>query len=139
MKVERVVVDTNVLISAALAPQSIPARLVSRVVARYRLVFSEATFEELESRLWRPKFDRYITPELRRILLHDLAAIADWVEPDGAPAPLCRDPDDDKFLQLVQQAGCLCLITGDEDMLALSDSFPVPIRSPADALAELTP
>lgn len=86
MKVERVVVDANVLISAALAPQSIPARLISLVVARYRLVFSEATFEELESSMWRSKLDRYITPELRKILLHDLAAIADWMEPQNAPA-----------------------------------------------------
>jgi predicted nucleic acid-binding protein len=45
-------------------------------LAKHRLVFSQATFDELESRLWRPKFDRYLDLETRRLLLHDFNAVA---------------------------------------------------------------
>ena len=69
MKVERtlpacyaqVVADTNVLISAALSPDGAPARLLERLHKESRLVFAPATFAELETRLWKPKFDRWLT------------------------------------------------------------------------------
>jgi len=63
MKVKFAVVDTNVLINAALSSQSVPAQRVNSVLEHASLLFSRATFEELETRLWRPKFDRYIDTE----------------------------------------------------------------------------
>lgn len=39
-------------------------------------VFSAATFAELEARLWKPKFDRYLSMEIRRAILHDVNAAA---------------------------------------------------------------
>ena len=51
----RVVVDTNVLLSAALSPRGAPAELVDKLLAEGRLVFSRVTFAELESRIWKPK------------------------------------------------------------------------------------
>jgi predicted nucleic acid-binding protein len=62
------VIDTNVLISAALLKTSLPAVLLGKALRDFRIVFSSATFEELETRLWRPEFDRYITPESRKLL-----------------------------------------------------------------------
>ena len=73
----RAVLDTNVLISAALLPQSVSARLLQQVLVQSRLVFSQATFAELETRLWKPTFDRYITLDTRR-LLANLSAVAEW-------------------------------------------------------------
>ena len=72
----RVVVDTNVLLSAALVPEGVPARLLDWLLAHSRLVFSSTTFAELETRLWKPKFDRYVSIEQRKRLLHDLKASA---------------------------------------------------------------
>ena len=96
---QRVVVDTNVWISAALSRQGLPARLLQHVLAHHLAVFSTATFAELESRLWRPKFDRYLSMEIRRRILHDLSATAHWVEIPSASAlqRYSRDPDDDNF------------------------------------------
>ena len=71
MTVEPYVIDANVLISAALSAQTPPGQVVRRVLAQGRILFSEATFRELETRLWRPKFDRYLTIESRKLLLHD--------------------------------------------------------------------
>jgi len=105
MKVERVVVDSNVLISALLTSTSTPAVLLEGVLRDHRLVFSQATFQELQTRLWRPRFDRYVSMEIRSAFLNDLAAVAEWVEPKGdLTTPACRDPDDEKFLQLALAA-----------------------------------
>ena len=76
------VLDTNVLISAALSRQGSPYMLVQRVLAEARTVFSEPTFEELRGRLYRPKFDRYISLDMRERVLRDLSASAPWVEID---------------------------------------------------------
>ena len=59
MKAERVVLDTNVLISAALRPEGPPRAVID--AARMEngvLLFSDETFDELRSRLRRPKFDK---------------------------------------------------------------------------------
>lgn len=137
MTVEPVVVDTNVLISAALSSGSTPAKVVALVLDRYRLVFSDATFAELESRLWRPKFDRYLSPEVRTQLLHDFTAVADWVEPAGELQRLSRDVDDDKFIHAALAASASWLISGDDDLLELSAVNGLSILSPAKALQEL--
>lgn len=76
------VLDTNVLISAVLSRQGSPYVLVQRVLAEARTVFSEPTFEELRSRVYRPKFDRYISLDMRERVLRDLSASAPWVEID---------------------------------------------------------
>lgn len=138
MKAERVVVDTNVLISAALSSDTAPAQAVKQVLARHRLVFSRETFEELETRLWRPKFDRHLSQETRRLLLHDFNAVAEWVTlPSGTLPAWRRDPDDDKFIHTALESGSRWLISGDRDLLDLSEIQRVQILSPAQALQEL--
>ncbi|MCB2038122.1 MAG: putative toxin-antitoxin system toxin component, PIN family [Ottowia sp.] len=130
----RVVLDTNVLISAALLQASVPARLTQRVLAHSRLVFSLATFAELETRLWKPKFDRYITLEARRSLLADLSAVADWVEPQASTRH-SRDASDDAFIHTAIAGGAAWLVSGDEDLLVLGRVQDVEILRPAEALA----
>lgn len=78
MKVERAVIDTNVLISAALSANTAPARITLWMLEHARLVFSPKTFAELQTRLWQPKFDCYRSPAARRRLLRDLDAVAEW-------------------------------------------------------------
>jgi putative PIN family toxin of toxin-antitoxin system len=130
------VIDTNVLISAALIEDSTPAAVVRLALQRGRIVFSAATFAELQTRLWRPKFDRYLTLEMRKLLLHDLASVADWV----VPTTMSRhspDPDDDMFVHLALAAAAELLISGDRDLLDLGRVEGVAILSPAEALPVL--
>jgi putative PIN family toxin of toxin-antitoxin system len=56
----RIVIDTNVLVSGILLPESIPGRLFDHAELDGSLLFSQATFSELREVLWRPKFDRYL-------------------------------------------------------------------------------
>jgi uncharacterized protein len=130
------VIDTNVLISAALIKASTSAAVVRLVLQRGRIVFSAATFAELETRLWRPKFDRYLTLEMRKLLLHDLGSVADWVTP-AYSSRHSRDPDDDMFVHAAMAGGAELLISGDRDLLDLGRVEGVRMASPAKALPEL--
>lgn len=134
--VQRVVVDTNIWISAALSPGGAPACIVRQVMAHGLPVFSDATFAELETRLWRPKFDRYLSMELRRRILHDLNAAAHWVKIPAAIASQthCRDADDDKFIHAALSAHAPWLITGDQDLLVVPPVPGLQILSPEVAL-----
>ncbi len=133
----KVVIDTNVLISATLSPKGTPAQLLRLVIEKGRLVFSDATFEEFHSRLWKPKFDPYITRELRQAVLQDFSNIADWLEPQQI-VEICRDADDNKFLSLALSADVDYLISGDRDLTVLKQIESIPILTPAQALKRLT-
>jgi putative PIN family toxin of toxin-antitoxin system len=74
MKVERVVLDTNVLISAALVPQGKPSACLSWVLENATLVSSLELLQELETRLARPKFNKYLDDALRKTFVADVAA-----------------------------------------------------------------
>jgi putative PIN family toxin of toxin-antitoxin system len=130
------VIDTNVLISAALSAQGAPAAVVRMALAQHRLVFSQPTFDELRARLYRPKFDRYISLENRERLLHDFNACADWVE-IAEPGRYCRDRDDDKFIETALAAGAAFLISGDKDLLEAVAPDGLEIITAAQALEAL--
>ena len=135
----RVVVDTNVWISAALTANGAPAQLARRVLAECMPVLSEATFAELEARLWRPKFARYLGMELRQRILHDLDAAAFWVAilPGLAAQRWCRDPDDDHFIRAALAAQAPLLVSGDADLLEVSAIEGLRILTPPQALAAI--
>lgn len=122
--------------SAALAPCGTPAELVDLVLDGWRLVFSQATFAELESRIWRPKFDRYLPMERRKQILHELNSVSLWVDvpPEIASKGYCRDADDDKFIHAALAAGANWLITGDKDLLEVAPIAGLRILTPVDAL-----
>ena len=136
----RLVLDTNVLISAALSGQGAPAQLLRTVLAEHQLVFSDAMFLELRTRIHRPKFDRYISLENRQRMLHDLDACAHWVDLGlgaNTPPSNCRDPDDDFFIATALQAQAPLLVIGDQDLLDVPPVDGLLILAPAQALAWL--
>ena len=130
MKVKSVVIDTNVLISSALSTNGIPSQILRYFILNNKIVFSDETFEEFYSRLWRPKFDRYISREKRKSILLDFSNIAEWVEMSGA-LELCRDPDDNKFLEVAIKANAAMLVSGDRDLTDMNSIENIPIYTPA--------
>ena len=134
MRDERVVLDTNVLISAVLQPKGPPRAAVDAVrTAGGILLFSDQTFDELRTRLERPKFDKYVSREGRALFLVHLDAVSEWVAITGAKMG-CRDLDDDKLLETAMAGEADCLITGDRDLLVMSPFHDIPIITPADFL-----
>lgn len=134
MKADRVVVDTNVLISALLAPGGKPAEVMRQLAgSEATLLLSRVTFLELASRLGRPKFDRYRTPEQMDRYLEWLADLAEWVKPSIRISD-CRDPDDNRFLEVLVAGEGDVLITGDSDLLELHPYEGKAILTPAGFL-----
>ena len=135
MRADRVVLDTNVLISAALARTGPPRRVVDLVrVGNGVLLFSDETFAELRDRILGSKFDRYVGRESRAAFVALLAAVAKWVPIAGASLG-CRDPTDDKILETALMGRADHLVTGDGDLLAMSPFHGIPIITPARFLA----
>ena len=134
MRAERAVLDTNVLISAALRPSGPPREVVDAIRAQNGvLLFSDETFHELLTRLRSPKFDPYVSREGRSVFLAQLEAVAAWVPITGTKLG-CRDPDDDKLLETALMGEADCIVTGDQDLRVMSPFQDIPILSPADFL-----
>jgi putative PIN family toxin of toxin-antitoxin system len=114
----RIVIDTNTLISRLLLPESVPALAVRKAVDTGQVLVSEAMMLELVEVLGRRKFDRYISLEDRRDFLRALGRIAEFV-PIHYAIHACRDPRDDKFLELAVNGKAQVIITGDTDFLTL--------------------
>lgn len=130
MKAERVVLDTNVLFSAALSPRGKPFACLSWVLDNATLLASRGLLDELDTRLARPKFSRYVDEARRRAFVADLALTSVLIEVRGI-VKLCRDPDDDKLLEILVAGGADCLVTGDQDLLVLNPFQGIPILAPA--------
>jgi putative PIN family toxin of toxin-antitoxin system len=131
---ERAVVDTGVLISRLLLPKSVPGQVVSKVVSYGRLLVSTAAVEELADVLARPKFDPYLTVAERQRFLRLVVRVAERV-PIIHRIEACRDPKDDKFLELAINGKAAVLVTGDDDLLVLNPFRGLPILTPTDYLA----
>jgi putative PIN family toxin of toxin-antitoxin system len=130
---ERVVVDTNALVSRLLVPGSVAGRAVDRAVERGRLLVGEATMVELTTVLGRAKFDPYVSLADRQQFIRLLGRIAELV-PILRPVRACRDPKDDMFLEVAVNGGADLIVTGDRDLLELHPFLGIPILSPAEYL-----
>jgi putative PIN family toxin of toxin-antitoxin system len=133
MRVERVVLDTNVLISAVLSPLGKPFACFDWVIGNATLIVSRELLEELETRLARPKFRKYVDDARRRGFVSELGLSAMQVELSGL-VTACRDPDDNKLLEIAVAGRADCLVTGDQDLLVLDPFQGIPILTPAEFL-----
>ena len=81
----------------------------------------------------RPKFDSYVASDKRLAIIEDLKDIIKIV-PVTAHIEACRDPKDNKYLELAVSASAACIITGDKDLLILHPFQNIPILTAADFL-----
>jgi putative PIN family toxin of toxin-antitoxin system len=130
---KRVILDTNVLLSRLLLPDSIAARAVRRLLDRAQPIVSEETLRELAETLSRPKFDPYVSQLDRQTFFELFARVAEWV-PVMTTIRQCRDPKHDKFLELAVDGTADWIVTGDKDLLELSPYQSTSILTPAAAL-----
>jgi putative PIN family toxin of toxin-antitoxin system len=130
---ERVVVDTNALISGQLSTTSTPALALEKVVTNAQLVATSETLRELIEKLLSPRFDRYVSRECRDALLQRVAYLVEIVEA-LQPVRASRDPRDDKFLEAAVNGRADVIVTGDRDLLDLNPFRGIAILTPADYL-----
>lgn len=132
---DRIFVDTNVFVSAIALPRSVPRQAVNRILDSDVLLFSKATITELVEVLCRPKFDHYVSPEDRAIFLGQLRTVAEFV-PIIQLVRECRDPKDDKFLEVALSGRADVIVTGDVDLLRMHPWREISILAPSGYLKE---
>src|SRR5262252_8312359 len=95
---DRVVIDTNVLISGLFSTTSTPALAVEKAITKAQLVATTETLRELIETVLQPKFDRYVSRERREALLQRVASLVEIIEV-LQDVHASRDAKDDKFLE----------------------------------------
>jgi putative PIN family toxin of toxin-antitoxin system len=131
----RAVLDINVLISGLLAPGGASARLIRRwLQGDFELVVSERLLAELNRALAYPKLKSRI-PEAASVEFIGLLRATATMRSDPPNATRqSRDPGDDYLIALAESTSSI-LVSGDQDVLALSASRP--ILAPVDFEARL--
>jgi uncharacterized protein len=134
---QRFIFDTNVLVSAAPSPASISGKslgIATFDLTEAALLMSDEAFAELTEVLQRSKFDTCALPEKRSAFLETLNLLTTKIVVTERIVT-CRDPIDDKFLELALGGQATAIVTGDKDLLELHPFRDIPILTPKEFLS----
>jgi putative PIN family toxin of toxin-antitoxin system len=126
----RVVLDTGVLVSAAIRPESIPALALEKALLNFDVCASRDTLAELMTVLGRSKFDRYAPSQQRNDFVAGFRALAVVVEVTATVSD-CVDPKDNMFLALAEAAEAELIVSSDVHLTGLHPWRGIPILPPA--------
>ncbi len=131
---ERVVLDTNIILSGVIFRGSNPFRAVVRAFERGEVLSSSATRNELREVARRQKFERYVPLEQR---IQEVEELIEDMEPVLILEKLqiCVDPKDDMLVELAVNGKADCFVTGDDDLLRLNPFRGIAVITPAAYLA----
>ena len=115
----RVLVDTNVVLSAILFPEGTAARAFASTIRNHHLVLSDYTIDELRD-VFQRKFPKKAAVLESFIGALSYEAVASPPAVDPSEYPGLRDPDDLPILASAADHKCECLVTGDNDLLVLA-------------------
>jgi putative PIN family toxin of toxin-antitoxin system len=130
----RFVFDTNVLVSAALFKASVPRKALDLARRTGKVTMSWPTIAELQEVLVRKRFDKYITEQERMLFLEVLVLDVLAVEIIETVTD-CRDPKDNKFLEVAVNGDADCIVSGDGDLLVLNPFRGIPVVMPQEFLS----
>lgn len=130
---KRFVFDTNVLFSSILSTSHISKTAFDKAFEKGIILFSQYTFEEVEDVFYRPKLQKYIDIELRDEFYELTLKKIHFIEVEKRIV-ICRDPKDDKFLDIAVQGNADFIITGDADLLVLNPFRNIRIIQPSELL-----
>ena len=125
----RIVLDTNVLISALLLRHSVTRRAFDSAFANGTVLLSFELLAELNEVVGRKQFRKYVDEITVRRFAAALLRESEWVEV-ATTITACRDPKDNKILALAVDGRATCIVTGDNDLLSLDPFRGVRIERP---------
>ena len=128
-----IIFDASALVSAALKADSVPERALLRAEEVDMFALSAAVDGEIAGVLNRPRLARAIPLARRERVLEILRHAAVWFEPTVQVTD-CRDPKDNKYLELALAAGAETIVSSDDDLLVLDPWRGVRIMRPGDYL-----
>jgi uncharacterized protein len=129
------ILDANVFVSAILSKQSKARQAFDQAVDTGIILMSDPVFSEISDVILRPKFDRYIDRVKRQNFIEDLLEILYFVEITQQISE-CRDPKDNKYLELAVCGGAKLIVTGDNDLLVLNPFRQITILNIRDFLEQ---
>ena len=129
-----IVLDASTLVSAAIGRGSVPDRAVRHAFAAGSVAISEPVMSELLDVFARPRLARFINPVLREEVISLLDGLGTFYEPTAVVTD-CKDPKDNKYLELALAADADAIVTGDAHLLVLHPWRGISILRPADYLA----
>jgi uncharacterized protein len=132
-QVIRVVLDTNVIVSAVLFSGELSKIVTFWQTGKIIPVISKGTFDELITVFKYPKFS-LSSNEIKDILENEILAFFEIVESAKEPKSVCRNPDDDKFIGCAISAKAKYVVSGDKDLSELKKYKTVKIITPAEFL-----
>ena len=115
---KKYICDTNILLSSLLSSSTPPAQTVDFIKEHGIFSFSQATLSEFSEVLKRPKFDKFLSKEKRHNFINEITELSIIYE-IHQKVDICRDPKDNKFLDIAIASYSDFLITGDDDLLVL--------------------
>lgn len=124
----KVVLDTNVLVSGLMYPESVPGRIVTAWrEAQFDVVSTLAQLEEVGRVLAYPKIQKILEwgPETIERFLEQLLLRVELAEIKESADEVLRDPSDAPILASLVASEADFLVTGDGDLLALKDRFSI--------------
>lgn len=124
----RVVLDTNVLISAFIT-RGVCSDLLERCATQHTLVTSPFILDEFHDKIT-SKFKYSEEDATRAIQL--LRSRMEIAIPEDFPLNVCRDPDDDMILATAIAGNASCIVTGDPDLTDLRYFLNIAILKPAE-------
>lgn len=128
------VIDANIIVSAFLAKEGKARQALDKAQTNGVVLMSVEVLSELEEVLSRPKFDKYLTATERKSLLARLIKTVQFVD-IAETVKICRDPKDDKYLELAVNGKATYIVSGDSDLLVLNPFKNIPILKIQDFLA----
>lgn len=128
----RIVLDTNVLISALLFGGNPQTVLEKTIMGQVSLVLSRNILNELQGVLCGKKFG--YRPEIARSIVGELETIGELVAPTRKIAVVKADPYDNLILECAVKAKVDYVVSGDNHLLELKRFEGIPIMSPAQFL-----
>lgn len=130
---KRFVFDTNVLLSTIFVSGSVSQKAFYKAYFNGIILFSTEIFDEVKDVFNRPKLQKYINHEAKQEFFDVLLKKVLFIEVEKR-VKICRDPKDDKFLDLAIQGQANYIITGDKDLLILNPFDNIPIIQPSTLL-----
>ena len=115
-------------------PVGVPRRAFNWARRSGGFALSDAVWDEIVEVLHRPGLARYVRPCVRDDVLTALRANARWFSPHAAVTD-CRDPKDNKYLDLALTAEALAIVSSDNDLLVLHPWRGIDVLRPAEFLA----
>jgi putative PIN family toxin of toxin-antitoxin system len=122
--------DTGVLVSAAIRPDSVPALALEKALLNFDVCVSQDTLAELATVLSRAKFDRYAPAQQRDDFVAGFRARAVVVEVTTTVSD-CIDPKDNMFLALAETTEADLIVSSDPHLINLHPWHGIPILPPA--------